>query len=206
MDEKVYNTSLPTFLHRSQSQIDEERHRQERMRRDLNLKGARQTPAEMAYARSFELENTIRGNLEQIDREKHPDVYNETLLQLAEVKAEQGSFAEAADIAEGTGDLVIANEYRAKHEAIYLDDGVSCACDTQTVNVQSRGLRGEPITETVEVPNEFVAQEVYSQKHGRIMPLVKCAHCGTMNVRDHRDATDYSEIEADRGPLPEAKT
>lgn len=205
MDEKAYNTSLPTFLHRSQSQIDEERHRQERMRRDLNLKGAKQTPAEMAYARSFELEDTIRGNLEQIDRENHPDVYHETLLQLAEVKADQGLFAEAADIAEGSGNLAIANDYRAKHAAIYLDDDISCDCDTQTVNVQSRGLRGEPITETVEVPNEFVVQEVYSQKHARIMPLVKCANCGTMNVRDHKDVTDYSKIEIDRGPLPEAK-
>jgi hypothetical protein len=205
MDEKTYNTNLPNFLHRSQSQIDDERERQERMRRDFNLKGARQTPAEAAYARSFEIENSIRANLEQINPESQPEAYKQTLLQLAETKSEQGAFPEAADIAEQAGDLVAANEYRTKYAAVLLDDEVRCDCPAETVQVPARGLRGEPVTRTIEIPSEFIAGQVYSQKHRTIMPLVMCANCGLVNVRDHVDTTDYSLIETDRGSLPEVK-
>jgi hypothetical protein len=203
MDANAYNSKLPTFLHRSAEQIQAETERQERPRRDLALKGARQTPAEIAYARSFEIEKAVRANLAQI--EPNTEAYRQTTLQLAEVLADQGKFAEASDLAASAGDEVAAAEYADRHNALIADDDMVCECPADTVTVQTRGTRNEPITRTVEIPNEYIAGEVYSQVHERIMPLVKCGHCGFANIKTHNANTDLSLIETDRGPLPEVK-
>lgn len=200
MNEKVYNANLPAFLHRTDEQLAEERERQERMRRDLRLKGARQTPAEIAYARAFELEPVIRGNLEQIDKNLHPGAYNETLLQLAEVRAGQGDFTEASNLAAEAENPEMATEYASLHLAVALDDDVTCNCPAETVRV--RTPQGQA---SADIPPTFVATEVYSQKHGRAMPLVRCANCGFQNVQESPTPPDLSAIERDRMQLPEGK-
>jgi hypothetical protein len=199
MDERTYNANLPDFLHRSAEQLAEERERQDRIRRDYNLKGARQTPAETAYARSFELEPVIRGNLAAVADD--PEAYKETLLQLAEVKADQGEFAEASSLAAEAGNSDVATEYASRRIAVEIDDSLACNCPAETIRLRTPN-GGQA---AADIPSQFIAGEVYSIKHGRPMPLVRCAVCGFDNVTTGPPNPDLSPIEQDRIALPEAK-
>jgi len=173
--------SLPDFLKRTPEQLAAEESRQTILR-DLAAKGAVQSPAEMQVGHAMAAETAIRANLAAIDKTEHPDAYAQTQLQLAEVLAEQGKFTEAGDL---------DPQYKTLMEAVDIDDDHKCECVGE--KVQTRNERGEPIT--VEIPTEFVAQEVFSEKHGKIVPLVVCSKCGLANAKEDFVPVDLSNIE-----------
>jgi len=173
--------SLPDFLKRTPEQIASEESRQTILR-DLHAKGAVQTPAEMQVGHAMAAETAIRANLAAIDRTEHPDAYAQTLSQLAEVLATQGKFMEAGSL---------DPQYKTLTEAVDIDDDHKCQCVGD--KVQTQNARGEPIT--VEIPTEFVAAEVFSEKHGKIVSLVVCSRCGLANAKEDFVPADLSNIE-----------
>ena len=153
---------LPSFLQRTPEQIEQENQRQQVLR-DLHSR-VRQSPAEMRVGRAIFLEPTIRANFALVKR--GTPTYKETKAQLAENLAEQGRYAEAIKLAEGDA----KKEYKAILRAIEKDE--SCNCPPQIhKDGQTR----------IEVPQDFIVQEVYSD--GRIVPLKRCAQCGTENAK-----------------------
>jgi hypothetical protein len=149
---------------------------------DLAPIDSKQSPAEMQIGQAMAAETAIRANLAAIDRDEHPDAYAQTQLQLAEVLAEQGKFTEAGDL---------DPQYKTLMEAVDVDDDKKCECSGD--KVQTQNARGEPIT--VEISTEFVAQEVFSEKHGKIVPLVVCSRCGLANAKETFVPADLSDIE-----------
>ena len=180
------DNTLPSFLHRTPEQIRDENARQQILR-DAALKGAKQTPAEIKIGYAMMAEEAIRGNLELIDAKAQPEVYYETRMQLAEALAEQGKFADAAKI---------DPQYQAFADAVTRDDDEVCDCVPDTTELQGQNARGENVSQLIEIPNQFIAAEVYSEKHGKIVPLVKCAICGDINIKaDHDSSHNLVEVE-----------
>lgn len=175
-------TQLPSFLHRTPEQINDEMARQSILR-GFHLKGARQNAAEIKIGQAMVAEQAIRANLKLIMKSREPEVYRETRLQLAESLANQGKFRQATNVAEKL-DQEYARHYRRLAKAVDRDDSETCDCATKTITADERNARGQAVTTEIEVPNEYVAAEVFSEKHGKIMPVVVCAICGKRNVRD----------------------
>lgn len=174
-------TQLPTFLQRTPEQMAAEQERQ-KVLRDLHLKGATQTPAEQKLAHAMLREKAIRANLEQIT---DANLRRDTELELADSLAEQGRFREAA---------TIDPQFQEMVEAVDRDDDDFCHCPEDSV--QSRNAQGAV---TIPIPKHFVVGEVFSEKAGKIVPLVKCAKCGTLNATESRDPTHgLAAIEKDR--------
>jgi hypothetical protein len=93
---------------------------------------------------------------------------------LAEALAMRGRFEEAAAV-EPRED--VSGRYREIHEAVWREDEDACDCPPAVRD--ERGPRGT----VIEVPTSFVEEIVFSGKHGREMPLVRCASCGDLNVK-----------------------
>lgn len=166
------SNELPTFLQRTPEQIEAENQRQQILR-DLHLKGAKQTPTEMKIAQATLAEKAIRANLQSIT---DPIVRRETELELAESLADQGRFREAAEF---------NPEFQRMVEAVERPDNQFCHCPED--GVQARNAQGAV---TIPVPNNFVLGEVFSEKHGRIVPLVMCAKCGHLNATPEHDSSN----------------
>ncbi len=187
------NTALPSFLHRTAEQIETENNRQATLS-DLHLKGAKQSPAEERYAQAMLQEKAIRANLEAINEAEHPEAYQQTLLQLAEVLADQGKFDEALSVTAGVDDEA-ATHYQQLANGVAMDDEETCDCPPETTTLQERNARGEAVTTTVEIPTEFVAGEVYSAEKGKVVAIMKCSKCGFTNIKDAPAPPDLSAIE-----------
>lgn len=173
--------TLPPFLQRTPEQVRDEEHRQAKLR-ELHSPYVKQSPAEQKYARALIYEKVIKDNLKQIDKEAQPKVYAETKMQLAEALADQGEFQKAAEIAVEYGDTDTLDHYQNLAAAVEADDNEVCECPEDS-------LRG------TDVPNRFVAGEVYSKKHGKFMPIVACGKCGFVNVKDAPTPRDLSNVE-----------
>lgn len=157
---------LPEFLQRTPEQLREEEARQQKLR-DLHSR-ARQTPAEQQYARAILVEPTIRMNLMQL--EKGSEAYKQTMLQLAENLSEQGRFKEAITTATRYADEVTLDQYRSLQAALEADDNETCDCPDDKYRNK-------------DVPGSFIAGEVFSEKHNKVMPIVRCGKCGFSNIR-----------------------
>lgn len=178
--------SVPSFITTTEERRLAEQERQ-RIARDLHLKGARQTPAERDFARAIWAEKVIRNNLKALgkNKRKNKDAIIQTKLQLSEVLATQGKFSEAGKLIKGL-DKDAYKHYRSLQDALVRDDDATCPCKGHPINVQTRTARG-PVVETVVIPSENVVAEVYSTRHRKMMPLVRCS-CGTMNITGNTPA------------------
>jgi hypothetical protein len=120
-------------------------------------------------------EQAVRGNLAVLQLE---NVTDERLTraqgQLAESLAAQGKFLEAAAVAP-TNELVA--RYSAIHDAVHRPDTDACDCP-ETVT-DPRGANGT----SIELPNSFVEEMVYSEERGHERPLVRCLSCGDLNAK-----------------------
>jgi hypothetical protein len=184
-EQKIYkqsrNPALPPFLRLPTEKIREDQFRQDKLR-ELHSPHIKQTAAEQKYARALIYEKVIRENLKHIDKEAQPKVYAETKMQLAEALADQGEFQKAAEIAVEYGDTDTLDHYQNLAAAVEADDDEVCECPEDS-------LRG------TDIPNRFVAGEVYSKKHGKIVPVVACGKCGYVNVREAPAPRDLSNVE-----------
>lgn len=123
------------------------------------------TPEERQLLRARAIEIAALANLAVDDR---PEVR----AQLADAWADQGRFDEAAKI---HPNVDRQRRYTEIAQAIERDDDETCPCEDQTVMDVTQN-------KNVVVYAQNIDKMVYSRKHRKLMPLVRCA-CGDLNVR-----------------------
>lgn len=100
--------------------------------------------------------------------------------QLAEAHASTGRF----DLAAHYTDTDTADDRRQKAEylriwrAVWRDDAHFCSCPP---------TRGSGQRADVTAPSYFVRKDIYSVKHDRVLPLLKCGRCHCLNVTTRKD-------------------
>ena len=169
-------TTLPDFLQLTDEQIATS----ERIQRQVAqaMHGRVQANREEArLIQGIHAERSARATLETLAnegrRKGRAEAANVQLGRLAEALADQGRFSEAAAT---HPDAKRAKELRKIQEAIERDDAEICDCKPEEVNdpVSNKKLR---------LPLENVVDEVFSPKHKRMMPLIRCNKCGDLNVK-----------------------
>lgn len=75
---------------------------------------------------------------------------------------------------------------QALHDAIHCDDSDVCDCPNPTVEVVTAyAATGEAHMKTPVIASRFsVDREILSLRHGKIMKVRRCNHCGDLNVTD----------------------
>ncbi len=91
---------------------------------------------------------------------------------LAEALATMGEFEDALSVLPKS-EVALRKEYTAILEAVWKDDGARCGEKCEQAVAANPNL----------VTHERVHSFVFSKKHGKVMPAIKCAHCGMINVR-----------------------
>jgi hypothetical protein len=90
---------------------------------------------------------------------------------LAEAHASTGRFDEAARY---ETDRTLKAEYLRTWRAVWRDDAHACSCPPH---------RGSGRNANLEVPTVYVKRDVWSVRHGRVVPLVACSKCRCLNVQ-----------------------
>lgn len=176
--------NLPKFLERTDEELAEEAKVQEIRRASFSR--AKLTPEERLVGRGALLEETARGNLAAGDSE-----ISET--QLSEALAMQGRYIEAAKHAPIPE---MKEHYEAISAAIEMDDDEKCPCEDIEGNVEGVDISITP---------RFTAKEVFSQRHGKAVSLIRCVKCGDTNAREPRsrlltqNATSRQNVAAANG-------
>lgn len=133
--------------------------------------------AEIINALHIQLSKAKRGKLEI--RRALKRYYAEN----AEAWATLGAFDKAAEI---EPDKQRKKEYHAKHKAMMIDDKLWCE---HSLYKLTDGLR---------LPNYFREQDVFSEKHGRIVSVLKCLECGFRNIAPiTKDLQELSQVRAE---------
>lgn len=78
--------------------------------------------------------------------------------------------------AQETPDPAYRDHYMKILDAVFRDDGESCECPKE--------VRGSGEHTKISVPSQHIAEEIYSIKHARLMPVLRCGTCGDLNVAD----------------------
>lgn len=121
--------------------------------------------------------------LRQVEQElhaRHTKAERKTLVQrlnhfakmLAEALATCGSYEEALMVLP-RAEVRLKKEYEAIRRAIEKPDHLRCGKDCAAAFQQNPSL----------VTRERIHAFVYSKRHGKVMPAVKCGACGDLNVR-----------------------
>lgn len=153
---------LPDFLQLSDDDLEREKQRQDRLRRDFNSR-VKQAPVQEEMARAMILEESLQTSLTNADA----DIRDHIADRLADNLAAQGRFVEAATTASNED---LRTFYKKAAEAIY--DNSECACDGKIESVgQTR----------IQLPKYRVLKEIYSLKSGQFGFLVECNACGQWN-------------------------
>ena len=136
-------------------------------------------------------EEAARATLAVLASDGLPDDHERVMAamaQLAEGLALQGRYLEASAV-EPTDALTL--RYVGINAAIWGDDVAECDCP-KTVS-DPRGPNGT----TIDIPTRHIEEVIYSEKHGREMPIVRCVLCGEINVAQLPG--ELSEVEEQRG-------
>ena len=162
--------TLPKALKIDDPKVQE---RAEIMREDLAQRSqspfASLSPAEHARVRAAQIASEMQADLDRINGElkKHPvDELKSARVAIAAQLAEQYAVIGRYDLAAQLHpNKAHREEYKDIVDAIDRSDEYACACpDDRT----------------------FIKAEIYSEKHGRVVPLMKC-RCGEMNARPFRE-------------------
>jgi hypothetical protein len=133
------------------------------------------SPVEQKVAFARNRETAIRAGIESLlssSDENRAELVDREMERLAEVLAEQGRYGEALLVApEGAR----AGEYRSLIEAIERPDTEECGCPDE-VNEQQG-------PHPIRLPRHYVHDHVWSYKHQKEMPVIRCSLCGHLNVR-----------------------
>lgn len=144
--------------------------------------------------RAVAVELSARAQLEHLDRMRNPDPLHVEVAraQLAEARADQGHFTEAAGIHPDTEQCA---RYAAIAAAIERPDDDECGCEPERVQTVREG---KPVTVTI--PAENVDAMVYDLRYKKLNHLHRC-RCGAMNVKT-ANAEHQKRIEASRRREP----
>lgn len=155
--------TFPKWLERTPDELKEEARVQELRRASFGR--GHLTPEELLIGRGALLEETARGNLAAGDKEVSKG-------QLAEGLAMQGRFAEAATT---HPEKHARKQFRRIAKAIDRSDADKCHCGD---------IKGEVDGVEVSITPRFVEREVFSKKHGKVVPVIVCVKCGHANARE----------------------
>lgn len=170
--------ALPDFLRLSEDDLEREKKRQDRLRRDFNSR-TKQTPIHEEMARAMILEESLRTSLANAD----DDIRDHIADRLADNLAAQGRFAEAATTASNED---LRTFYKRAAEAIY--DNVECSDDGP---VQSVGQT------RIKLPKYRIIKEIYSLRTGQFGFIVECNICGNWTFLSDSPLPNYSEPKSD---------
>ena len=176
-------SKLPVWLRRTPAQQAADKALQAQMRQVYGR--VHLSPTEKHLMRADMTERSARAQLEHLSSLDDPSEHqlNAAKGQLAEAWAMKGMYREAAELHPSQ---LHAERLLAIAEAIEQDDDETCACQPEKVM--------NPSTQrTTVLHNENVDEIVYSSKHGRLMPLIRC-RCGLLNVK-HAPAELQRRIE-----------
>lgn len=126
--------------------------------------------------RAVAVELSARAQLEHLDTMRSPDPLHVEVAraQLAEARADQGHFTEAAGI---HPDPEQCARYEAIAAAIERPDDDECGCEPETAQTVREG---KPVTVTIHPEN--IDLMVFDLRHHKLMPLHRC-QCGALNVK-----------------------
>ena len=134
----------------------------------------RLNPVERRLQTAKAREETARGSLQaMLAGNVSVERLNPQRDRVAEALAMQGKYHDAALEAASPE---AKKRYAEIHAAVWRDDEESCECPETTAD--PRGAKGQ----TIQLPTTYAEEIVYSEKHGREMPLVRCSLCGDANV------------------------
>lgn len=168
------DSKIPIWLRRTPEQQAADRAYQDRLR-SAQGPGRRPNPNERQLIQAAAVKRAASAELEHLRLDPEPDTFHiaHAEARMAEGFALEGNFAAAAELHPDT-------EHTARFEAIAAaverDDGERCDCPIETITDPATG---QPVTITPDTIEEMV----FSQKHGRLMPLVRCSRCGDLNVK-----------------------
>lgn len=91
---------------------------------------------------------------------------------IASALAEQGRYHEALV---ASPDGARAEEYQAIIDAIEKDDSEECGCEDEE--------RHDLGPHAVRLPRHYIHDYIYSYRHGRETPVIRCSQCGHLNAR-----------------------
>jgi hypothetical protein len=166
---------IPTWLRRTPEQQAQDERYQEQLKQAAGP-GRRPNPTEAHLLRAAAVRRSAEAQLNYLIRldNANPEHVTNAKAQLADALAAQGHFSDAAEIHPGPEH---AAHYRALAEAIERpDDDPGCNCQTESRLDETQNRQ-------VPLLNEIVSEFVFSPKHGKLMPVVKCTKCGDLNVK-----------------------
>jgi|ERR1051326_74501 hypothetical protein len=166
---------IPIWLRRTAEQKATDDALQERLRSAMGP-GIRPNQTERHLLRAQAIKRSAEGHLTHLyaDPAANPAHVAQAEAQMAEALAMLGDFTTAAEMHPSPEH---GAHFRAIANAIDRDDAeLPCHCPlTEKHDEQSNRKIHEQHT--------IISEHVFSPKHGRLMPVVKCAKCGSMNVR-----------------------
>lgn len=143
-----------------------------------------QTPQEMERARSVTIAENLRGTLNDLNnrisaaiisgQEGSLDELQKSRIAVKHALAERWAIVGRYDLAfSEEPDPVYRDHYLATLEAIWRDDSVWCQCDDH---------RGSGLHTDITVSKQYVKEEVWSLKEGRMVFLLACSGCPILNA------------------------
>jgi hypothetical protein len=109
----------------------------------------------------------IEGNLDELQAAK---------IAIRHRMAEQLAILGRFDLAAASEpDPVFRDRYMGLLDAVMRNDSEWCDCGD---------LHGSGEWSHISVTRQHIAEEVYSLKHARVMPVIRCSGCGGLNVMD----------------------
>lgn len=171
---------IPVWLRRTPEQQAKDDAYQQELRQAMGP-GRRPSPTERHLIRAQAVRISAEAHLNHLTTMEDPDPTHieNALGQLAEAVADQGYFTDAAKIHPNPARQ---EQYAAIAAAVERDD------DDPPCNCPIEHKLDQQTNRQVLEPIQIVQKMVYSQKHRKLMPLIKCVKCGDMNVRPATEA------------------
>jgi len=168
-------TKLPAFLEMTAEQIATSKRIQEEVRQALHGR-VQANQEEARLIRGIHAERAARATLRVLSietrRKGRSEAIKVHLARLADALADQGRYEEAAVTHPAKSR---AKEYLAIHAAIERPDSDICSCSPKEIRDPASG-------KTLRIPTHNKVEDVYSQKHKRMVPLVRCSSCPHLNA------------------------
>lgn len=165
---------IPIWLRRTPEQQTEDAALQHRLRQAQGP-GRRPNPIEARLLRADAIKRSTRAQLQHLysQPEANPLHVRTAEAQMAEALAMEGNYQSAAVL---HPDDEQSARFEAIAEAIERDDDGRCNCPVTSAHDATSNR-------TITLPPDTIEEMVFSQKHKKIMPLVRCTRCGDLNVK-----------------------
>lgn len=141
------------------------------------------SPQDAERARSVVIAENLRNTLDELKRQigialttgkGNLEELREAVIAVRHQRAERLAICGRYDLATAEEpDPVYRDHYLAILEAVWREDDETCSCED---------VRGSGEHANITVSRQYVVEEIWSLKHGAVVPLVKCNVCGHLNA------------------------